>query len=248
MQGAYADPYYVGQRQQLFLVAVNCQSSTETCFCVSTGDGPEAHFGYDLLLDELEDGFLVEAKSEAGEAIFNQLPLQETQPKQLEQAANQIQIAAKQQRRMPSEAELQKLMDKLDDQRWHQIAERCLACGNCTSVCPTCFCSKQESESNVLGIKQNVDEAQSIASQVRLWDSCFSEKHSYIHGKTVRSEISQQYRQWLIHKLLTWQTQYGRSGCVGCGRCIAWCPVGIDLVEEANLLVSNAADDSGGEI
>lgn len=242
VQGAYADPFYTGQRQQLLLIAVNCQRSTETCFCVSTGDGPEVRYGYDILLDELDEGYLIDAKSAQGEQIIDELGISDAEHLQLQQQS-QIQKASKQQRKMPSATALQALINKLDDKRWQQIAERCLACGNCTSVCPTCFCSKQESQSYLIEkdpLQENPEsnDKNPVSSQVRLWDSCFSEKHSYIHGKTIRTEISQQYRQWLIHKLLTWQSQYGRTGCVGCGRCISWCPVGIDLVEEASALLA----------
>ncbi|UAA40588.1 4Fe-4S dicluster domain-containing protein [Paraneptunicella aestuarii] len=261
IQGHYPDPFYSAQRQQLLLVAVNCQRSASTCFCTSTGDGPEALFGYDLLLDELDEGFLIEAKSEVGDEILVELalelplelPLDACEQSLLEQAEQQLQQAAQQQRKMPSDSELRLLQNKLDDQRWHEIAEKCLACGNCTLVCPTCFCSKQESNSEKLGevslasvqtFHPEQSDNNDVASQVRVWDSCFSEQHSHIAGKNIRPEISQRYRQWLLHKLLMWQEQFGRSGCVGCGRCISWCPVGIDLVEEANLLLRSELDQA----
>ncbi len=230
LEGPYADPFYQAQREQLLIVAVNCARSARTCFCVSTGDGPEARFGFDLLLDELEDGYLLQSGSDKGAAIAAQLPLKKAVGKQLTEAEALLAGARRQQRVMPAEAELAQLVDRLDHPRWQQVAERCLACGNCTSVCPTCFCSKQDTEGDI----QNRQ-----AEQVRRWDSCFSEQHSYITGKVVRPEIRHRYRQWLVHKLATWQQQFGRSGCVGCGRCIAWCPVAIDLVEEARALLGD---------
>ncbi|MEW9798326.1 4Fe-4S dicluster domain-containing protein [Alteromonas sp. CYL-A6] len=228
MHGPYADPWYSAQRKQLFIVAVNCAQANDTCFCVSTGDGPQALFGYDIVLDELDDGYLIEANSERGTTLLATLPLHKATERQREQAAAQLQAASQQSRTMPGPEALLRLADHLDDAQWLEIAERCLACGNCTSVCPTCFCAKQESEEDI----RSGDYA-----QVRYWDSCFSEKHGHIAGKNIRGEISQRYRQWVLHKLVTWQSQYQRSGCVGCGRCVSWCPAAIDLVDEVNRML-----------
>jgi sulfhydrogenase subunit beta (sulfur reductase) len=231
MHGAFPDPWYVEQRKQLCIIAVNCSGSAQTCFCVSTGDGPEAMYGFDLLLDELDDGYLLLSKSEKGNAVMSRLKVQPSTPEQLHQGEHQLQLAANQQTRvMPDEETLKQLAEHLTDKQWLHIAERCLACGNCTSVCPTCFCSKQESQVQV---------SEGQHQQVRYWDSCFSEKHSYIAGKSIRGKVSQRYRQWMLHKLVTWQDQYQRSGCVGCGRCISWCPAAIDFVEEVNLMLED---------
>jgi Fe-S-cluster-containing hydrogenase component 2 len=119
-----------------------------------------------------------------------------------------------------------------NSKQWEEIAARCLSCANCTMVCPTCFCGTVE-DHNTLDGKQ--------ASRTRVWDSCFSLQYSYIHGGSVRSSPAARYRQWLTHKLSTWHDQYGECGCVGCGRCITWCPVGIDLTQEANRLRGAAA-------
>ena len=230
LQGAYQDEFYQAQREQMLIVAVNCSRSGNQCFCVSTGDGPEACFYYDIVLDELDEGFLLEGGSEKGQQVMAQLPLTPATAAQQITAEQQVKSAAEaQKKKMPRKSQLAGLIKVLDSDRWQAVAERCLACGNCTLVCPTCFCSKQESESDI---------SLASASQVRLWDSCFSEDHSYIFGKTVRPTIASRYKQWLIHKLVAWQQQYGRSGCVGCGRCITWCPAAIDLVEEAQLLVN----------
>ncbi|MDP5291387.1 4Fe-4S dicluster domain-containing protein [Oceanimonas sp. CHS3-5] len=237
LDGPYADPFYRAQREQLFMVAVNCGRSADTCFCVSTGDGPEARFGFDLLLDELDDGYLLQTGSAEGDAIAAHLPLNKASVQQLNEAKTALAGARRQQRTMPATAELAQLVDRLDHPRWQQVAERCLACGNCTSVCPTCFCSKQDSEGDIRNRQ---------AEQVQRWDSCFSEQHSYITGKVVRHKIQHRYRQWLVHKLATWQQQFGRSGCVGCGRCIAWCPVAIDLVEEAHALLETPKEGEHG--
>ena len=229
MHGPFPDPWYTEQRKQLCIIAVNCQRSAQTCFCTSTEDGPEAMYGFDILLDELDEGYLLSSKSDKGNRVLAKLPLQIASPEQTSQAKAQIKTAiAQQQKVMPDETTLRQLAEHLDDAQWLSIAERCLSCGNCTSVCPTCFCSKQESSTEL-----STGEHQ----QVRVWDSCFSEQHGYIAGKHIRGKVSQRYRQWMLHKLVAWQDQYQRSGCVGCGRCISWCPAAIDLVDEVNQLL-----------
>ena len=115
------------------------------------------------------------------------------------------------------------LLDNLDHPRWDAVASRCLSCANCTLVCPTCFCSAVEDTTDLSGEE---------AERARVWDSCFSVDYSYIHGGSVRQSGRSRYRQWMTHKLGTWFDQFGTSGCVGCGRCITWCPVGIDITEE----------------
>ncbi len=116
------------------------------------------------------------------------------------------------------------LIANLDHPRWDDVANRCLSCTNCTLVCPTCFCSAVEDVNSLDG---------EHAERVQRWDSCFTLGHSTLHGAgSVRGDTRSRYRQWLTHKLSTWWDQFEVSGCVGCGRCIAWCPVGIDLTQE----------------
>ncbi len=112
--------------------------------------------------------------------------------------------------------------ENLDHPIWDDIAARCLACTNCTLVCPTCFCSTVEDATDLLG----------TATRTRRWDSCFSSDFSNLHGHPVRSSTRSKYRQWMTHKLSYWYDQFGMSGCVGCGRCITWCPVAIDITAE----------------
>lgn len=230
MHSEFPDPWYCEQRKKMCLIAVNCRSSAATCFCVSTGDGPAVSYGFDVALDEIDEGYVLHTKSDTGITISAQLPLETATKAHMAQAKRQSQQATEQQKKMPDEATLTTLLQQLNNQQWQSVAQRCLACGNCTSVCPTCFCSGQSTvETEVAGQYQ----------QTRHWDSCFSEPHGYIAGKRIRGEISQRYRQWLIHKLVTWQEQYGRSGCTGCGRCISWCPAGIDLVDEVHALLAS---------
>jgi len=223
-----ADPYYLARRQNLLLVAVNCTHPAETCFCVSTGDGPRASYGYDILLSELDNGFLVHAHSDRGQALVSELPVTPATSQHIQQADIELEQAANRQvRRLPSRNLKDALFSNLDHGQWQEVAKRCLACGNCTLVCPTCFCHAEDETPSLDG---------NSSDYYRQWDSCFSQGHSYIHGITIRATTAQRYRQWLTHKLGSWHDQYGRSGCVGCGRCISWCPVGIDITEEASII------------
>lgn len=234
LDGDYRDPFYSAARDNMILIAVNCSHAAETCFCASTGDGPRASFGYDIALSELDSGFLLHAPSDKGEAIVKQLSLQASTETQRHQAAEEIQQAAKQQqRKVPLRNLYQILISKLEHPRWEDVAARCLSCGNCTMVCPSCFCHAQVEQ-------QALDGGHS--DHYRQWDSCFTQGHSYIHGITIRSDTRSRYRQWLMHKFAVWHQQYGRSGCVGCGRCITWCPVGIDVTEELAALTAEVVD------
>ena len=228
LQQEHRDPHYLARRQNLLLIAVNCTEPADTCFCASTGDGPRATYGFDLALTEMADGFLLENHSEQGQLITQGMDLQYATEHQLKDTEKLLQQAADQQQRSLPKGNLQKvLFDNLEHARWDDVAERCLSCGNCTAVCPTCFCHSEIDKPQLDG---------SSSQHVRQWDSCFSQGHSYIHGITIRADTRSRYRQWLTHKLGSWHEQYGRSGCVGCGRCISWCPVGIDLTEEVTAI------------
>ncbi|MGE0387321.1 MAG: 4Fe-4S dicluster domain-containing protein [Gammaproteobacteria bacterium] len=228
LQGRYADAHYAARRAALLLVAVDCARPAATCFCASTGDGPVAGTGFDIALAEIDGGFVLRGGTRAGTVILDRLALAPATQAQADAAAAQGAEAARiQQRRLPGTNLRDTLFARLDHARWDDVAARCLACGNCTQVCPTCFCHS-ESDASEPGGRTSV--------HARQWDSCFTPGHAYMHGYAVRGDVRSRYRQWLTHKLGGWHDQYGRSGCVGCGRCIAWCPVGIDITEEAQAL------------
>lgn len=221
--GDYVDPLYVERRRRLFIVAVNCTQAAPTCFCTSMGTGPRCTAGFDLALTELPMGFIVEAGSEPGEQLATRLATRPATADELSEADTRRQRATQQSRTLDNGKVHDLLLNNLQHPRWADVAERCLSCANCTLVCPTCFCSSVQDVSDLAG--ENIE-------RQRRWDSCFNLDFSYMNGGAVRPQIRARYRQWLTHKLATWFDQFGSSGCVGCGRCITWCPVGIDLTAE----------------
>jgi ferredoxin len=221
-----------------FVVAVNCGEAGGTCFCVSMGTGPVAERGYDLALTELlGDGphrFLVDVGSDRGAAVLAEVAHSAAAPADAGAAAAAHENARAQMgRELDTDGIRELLYANYDHARWDDVAERCLSCGNCTMVCPTCFCTTVEDTTDLTG--EHVE-------RHKRWDSCFTVDYSHIHGGAVRGSTRSRYRQWMTHKLATWIDQFGSSGCVGCGRCITWCPVGIDITEEVRAIRESDAD------
>ncbi len=243
LEGPFADPHYRAMRERIFLLAVDCGEPAATCFCTSMGGGPQAREGFDLALTEiLLDGercFFLRTGSAAGAALVAELDPPPADARAKSAAAAVVERArASMGRKMPEADIRDLLLASLDHPRWERIAERCLACTNCTLVCPTCFCSTVEDTNDLLS-------GETVRSQ--RWDSCFSAEFSYMNGRAVRAGTASRYRQWMVHKLATWHDQFGSSGCVGCGRCITWCPVGIDITEEVAAFAAGAAVPAEGD-
>ncbi len=239
MGGDSVDVRYRARRENLFVVAVNCRRAAATCFCHSMGCGPAAGPGFDIALTEVADRFAIEVATDAGAAVLADLrarmPLVSLTPDEvaaIRQVPETLQAAmhartvdegAPRPRSLDTEDIRDLLFDNLEHPRWAEVADRCLSCANCTLVCPTCFCSSVGEVTELTG-----DEV----SRERQWASCFTLEHSQMHGANARPTTASRYRQWLTHKLAGWIDQFGTSGCTGCGRCITWCPVGIDITEE----------------
>ena len=238
----HPDPRYGDRRQGAFVVAVTCGEPAATCWCTSMGGGPHPQVGYDIRVTEVTDGghrLVATAGSERGSALLDRLGATMADDADLAAATS---VAAAATARMPARlpgAELPaRLAGSSLQPHWDVVAERCLSCGNCTMVCPTCFCSAL-SDAPTLGAGDGAD-----ACRVQEWASCFQLDHSNLGGRPVRATTVSRYRQWLTHKLQTWDAQFGTAGCVGCGRCTTWCPAGIDIVDEAAALIGTT---SGGD-
>jgi ferredoxin len=246
IEDRFTDPGYRDRRRNSIVIAVQCSEPAATCFCTSMGTGPRVTKGFDLALTEVVEAgsheFLVEVGTETGAELLGDIEFSDAST-DLREKSQALTKRTEQTitRRMDTDGISEMLRNSFDHPQWDDVAARCLACGNCTQVCPTCFCVAVEDSTDITG---------QHAERVRTWDSCFTLGFSYIHGGSVRVSTKSRYRQWLTHKLSYWNDQFGASGCVGCGRCIAWCPVGIDLTKEVVALRAPAIEqisERGGQ-
>ncbi|MFZ1040275.1 MAG: 4Fe-4S dicluster domain-containing protein [Anaerolineales bacterium] len=232
LRSDFNDPIYRARRERVFILSVNCMYPAGTCFCVSMGTGPRAKDGFDLSLTELEDVFLLTIGSEIARNLLEGIPFELASAFLLRNADQGLERAASQMGRKLDISNLPDLiLNNLDHPHWQEVGARCLSCTNCTQVCPTCFCWDATDEMSLDGKETHRE---------RVWDSCFNPGYSYQAGGNTRPTIRSRYRQWLSHKLGTWKQQYGTLGCVGCGRCITWCPAEIDLTKEIPMLQEEA--------
>ena len=219
-----SEPYYSQARTNACFIAVNCTRPGGNCFCSSMGTGPAASDGFDLALTELRSGFVVQVGSQLGKELAGELNARAATSAELELADLKLQRAWENMCKQLDTNNLPEILDQaVEHPHWDEVAKRCLSCGNCTMVCPTCFCSTVTDSADLSGTK---------ITRTRRWESCYTHQFSYTTGGPHRHTIRARYRQWLRHKLGTWQEQFGTKGCVGCGRCITWCPVGIDITQE----------------
>ncbi|ARG73843.1 4Fe-4S ferredoxin [Mycobacterium kansasii] len=233
---AYADSTFVGRRRRAFVVAVNCTEPGGLCFCASMGTGPAVGPGYDLALTERigADGvtYLVDVGSQDGADVLAAVPHRAASSDEMDCARADVEAATHRMGRQMPDADLRELLVRSrESPQWEEVASRCLTCGNCTMVCPTCYCTSTEDVTDLTG---------EHAERWQHWASCYEFDFTYVHGGgSVRRSGASRYRHWLTHKLGTWHDQFDMSGCVGCGRCIAWCPTGIDITEEMNKMARN---------
>ncbi len=231
IEGEHPDIRYAERRDHAFIAVVECATPSAICFCDSMNAGPDARAGFDVALTELDDArghrFLVRVATARGVDALQGVPFSPANTDDLSARTESLDRArGAMVRHLATEGLAEVLARNLEHPQWTSVAERCLSCGNCTLVCPTCFCSDV----------RDITDLDGDVIRQRTWASCFSVDHSYLHGGAVRPTTKSRYRQWMTHKLSSWWDQFDASGCVGCGRCIAWCPVGIDITQEASAI------------
>ncbi len=232
--GSHRDPRYGDRRDSVFIAVVECASPAETCFCASMRSGPGIAEGFDLALTELNDEqghrFVVRTGTPRGADVLSSIPYRPASEHDLAARSRILDEATRMMKRsLPYDGVASLLARNVENPWWADVAQRCLSCANCTMVCPTCFCSDVHDTSDLSGaLERN-----------RTWSSCFDLEHSYLHGGAVHASSKSRYRQWMTHKLSTWWDQFDSTGCVGCGRCIVWCPVGIDITEEVAAIAAS---------
>ena len=235
LEGPAKDHLYESLRKDSLVIALDCSYPGDNCFCHATGTGPSVADGFDMALTELDESFLVETGTVAGQRLLDRLPLEEATEGDREKRAVRTERCLGMMKKSIRADDLPGLIYRsLDHPRWMDIAERDLECGNCTQVCPTCFCNSRYDLVRLAGISPRSREV--FGTRVRKWDSCFSRNFARVHGGNFRPSRPARYRHWMAHKLAYTVEQFGLPGCVGCGRCITWGPAGIDITEEMEAL------------
>ena len=214
------------------IIAINCGQAAGTCFCTSMKTGPKVTNGFDIVMTEIIKSarhyFVLDSGSVKGKEILSAIPSRQGAKEEEEASECAVKNAVSMiERKMDTHGIKELLYENQEHPQWDILDKRCLSCTNCTMSCPTCFCSTIEDVTDLKG---------EHAQRCRLWDSCFTMDFSYIHGGNVRVSTRSRYRQWMTHKLASWYDQFNTSGCVGCGRCITWCPVGIDITQEVRVM------------
>jgi ferredoxin len=234
MMKGFEDRAYAALRSKSIFIVVNCGRAGENCFCASMGTGPKVKEGFDIAVTELPEKLLLDV-GEKWMPLLEGVELKRATADDIQGEQRLIDgVTARMHKRVESKAPAGLMYAGIDSAVWDEVAQRCLSCGNCTMVCPTCFCNTT---------RDVTDLVDGSVTRVRLWDSCLSKEFTYSAGGNPRRERKARYRQFVMHKFAYWTDQFNLYGCVGCGRCITWCPVGIDITDTVNRVLRE--QDSG---
>lgn len=235
LEGPVKDSIYDSLRKDALIIGVNCLRPGDNCFCSSMGAGPQIKDNFDIAVTELKDGLIIETGSAAGKKIMEEVPFEKITEADMREKEAVSENCKRLIKKSVRSEELPWLIYKnLEHPRWSDIARRDLECGNCTQVCPTCFCNSTYDYVQLSGVVNKSSEISGV--RVMKWDSCFSKNFARVHGGNFRPSRRARFRQWMSHKLAYTFEQFGLTGCVGCGRCITWCPAGIDITQELEAL------------
>ncbi|RLB29245.1 MAG: 4Fe-4S ferredoxin [Deltaproteobacteria bacterium] len=226
----FTDPWWAKRLDSMTFIGLGCNDPCSTCFCTSVGCGPFHEEGLDILLFDLGERYLAKALTDKGEQLLGQGGFQEDADVDTRKRAGELKKEAE--HKISSHVPTDKLKDKdllnlFDAPFWDEVAFACINCGTCTFLCPTCWC---------FDIQDEVSKNQ--GDRIRNWDSCMFPLFTlHASGHNPRSEKVQRARQRFMHKLKYYVDKYGNGvACVGCGRCVNYCPVNIDIREVFKLM------------
>lgn len=210
------DPYWVKKREQTTVVALGCDDPCETCFCTTVGTGPFDERGANVLLTKVDESYVAKTLNKKGRALVDSLPDASSKQKKAAQAVHAA-AADKMQKPFDPTGIRDKLYNLFGSKYWQEVQQSCLGCGVCTFLCPTCYCF------------DIVDETQR-AERVRNWDTCMFRIYTQeASGHNPRPSKTERTRQRIMHKYAYWLDLVSEIGCTGCGRCVRYCPVDLDI-------------------
>lgn len=221
--GAHKDRAYLEKREKSIVIGYACESPLSTCFCTSVGGSPSGREGMDILFTDIGDKYLVEIITQRGESLMEQASgAKQPSKEDLAAAQNIWDTAEKSIKEILNLEGLEEKLDTMfDDPIWDEISQKCIGCGTCAYLCPTCLCFDIQDEETPEGIKR-----------IRTWDTCqFPIFTLHTSGHNPRPSSKERVRQRIMHKFCYFPQEYGHTSCVGCGRCIRECPVGYDIRE-----------------
>ncbi|MFH1101579.1 MAG: 4Fe-4S dicluster domain-containing protein [Methanobacteriota archaeon] len=226
-KGDYEDPYYLTKRKNTVLVGLSCTQPEVNCFCTSLNDSPTSPEHLDILLTDLGEKYYVEVQSEKGKHLVETTkklfaPVTEKDEKKKKDVEKQATDAIARHLKIKDVDVLVKKLDTIfDAPYWKSIAMKCLGCGVCTYLCPTCHCFDIHDETT-----------SDKGARIRVWDSCMRSEYTlHASGHNPRPERMNRIRNRVYHKYNYYPKNHQVIACVGCGRCIDNCPVNIDIID-----------------
>jgi len=226
-EGDYQDPFYKQRRDRSTLVGISCNEPDVNCFCTSFDIGPASTKNLDLLFTDLGDKYYIDVITKKGEDLINSLSklfVKATEEEKKDRNKVEKTAVASITRKMETEGAVEKLGKMFNHEYWEQISRRCIGCGICTYLCPTCHCFDIQDENT---LKEG--------GRIRVWDSCMNPEYTHhASGHNPRPSRMNRVRNRVYHKFNYYPKNDGDFLCTGCGRCIDYCPVNIDIINIIN--------------
>ncbi|MEW6070064.1 MAG: 4Fe-4S dicluster domain-containing protein [Candidatus Thermoplasmatota archaeon] len=222
----YKDNNYINKRKTTTLVGLSCNSPSSNCFCTSIKGSPFSKENLDVLFTELDKSYYVEVITKKGEELIEKAPRLFSEVSK-EASIKKVELQAEAERKIVRSVEVNKITEKLkaiyESAFWDSIGEKCIACGICAYLCPTCHC---------FDINDEVSITRAKGARIRTWDYCTHQLYTLqASGFNPRPTQKYRVRNRVYHKFKYFQDNFNSTGCVGCGRCVEYCPVNIDVSE-----------------